>query len=119
MLIASVVFNALGVFIVKLRLNQLGALNLSSVKVVLSYVVTFIQAPAVVIGLVLFFVSPFLFAVALSRMEITVAFPVQLGLNFLLVLLLAVLFLGEHLTAVKLFGIAAIVLGIILLNRGA
>lgn len=118
MLAVSVVCNALGVFIIKLRLNQLGPFPTDSLKVALGYSFLFIQSLVVIVGVAIFFLAPFIFAVALSRMEMTIAYPAQLGLNFLIVLLLAVLFLGEQLTAVKLLGIAAIFVGIVLLYRG-
>ncbi len=117
MLILSVVFNAYGVFVIKLKLNQLGAIKLDSLKVVLSYALEFFKSPLVVSGVALFFVSPFLFTIALSRMEIVVAYPVQIGLNFLFLILLAIIFLGEQLTLYKIIGIVFVFIGIYFLNK--
>ncbi|OGX33650.1 MAG: hypothetical protein A3C36_01945 [Omnitrophica WOR_2 bacterium RIFCSPHIGHO2_02_FULL_52_10] len=117
MLIISVVLNALGVFIIKLRLNELGVIKSESFQSVLSYFFVFMKSPFVVFGLVLFFLAPFLFAIALSRMEIVVAYPAQIGLNFVILILLAVIFLGEQITLLKAFGTALVLTGVYFLNK--
>jgi len=71
----------------------------------------------VVISIILFFSAPFLFAVALSRLPISIAYPVQVGLNFLLVLVLSYFFLSESMTAIKLVSIFLIMVGVIMLNK--
>jgi len=110
MLVMSVVFNAVGVFIIKLKLNELGPVKVDSIKGVSTYFLSLFRSGIVIAGAFLFAVAPLLFAVALSRMEISVAYPVQVVLNFVLLLLLAVLFLGENLTVVK---VAAIFLAFV------
>jgi len=117
MLIVSVLFNALGVFIIKLKLNEYGAIPTETLKSILIAFWTLAKSPLVVFGLVLFFLSPFLFTIALSRMEITIAYPVQIALNFLILILLAVLFLNEQLTFQKSFGMLLIFVGIYFLNK--
>jgi len=117
MLIVSVVFNALGVFIIKLRLNELGVIKMDAVRTVFSYFFVMVKSPLVIVGLVLFFLAPFIFAIALSRMEIVVAYPAQIGLNFLILVLLAIVFLGEHITSVKIIGTVLILSGVYFLNR--
>lgn len=117
MLVLSVIFNALGVFAIKWRLNQLGPINFESFQSTLSYFFLLLQSPFVLAGVVLFFLAPFLFTVSLSRMEISIAYPAQIGLNFFLVLILAILFLGEQMTFTKLIGIMCVLAGIYFLNK--
>lgn len=117
MLILSVVFNAVGVFVIKMRLNELGAITFESVTRVFQYFALMLKSPLVVGGIVLFFLAPFLFAVALSRMEIVVAYPAQIGLNFLILVVLAVLFLGEQVTLLKIIGTVLIFAGVYFLNK--
>jgi len=117
MLVLSVIFNALGVFIIKLRLNEMGVIKVDSLKTVFSYFFIMMKAPLVVVGLILFFLAPFLFAIALSRMEIVVAYPAQIGLNFLILILLAVLFLGEQITFLKVIGTVLVLAGVYFLNK--
>ncbi|MFH1360505.1 MAG: EamA family transporter [Candidatus Omnitrophota bacterium] len=117
MLILSVLCNAGGVFIIKWRLNEMGAIKCDSLRSVFAYFLLFIRSPLVILGLVLFFAAPFLFAIALSRMDITVAYPAQVGLNFLILIILAVFVLGEQMTSLKFIGIILVVLGIYFLNK--
>lgn len=117
MLILSVFFNAYGVFVIKLRLNEMGPFKWETFRAALGYFIFLLKSPLVVSGILLFFLAPFLFAIALSRMEIVVAYPAQIGLNFLILILLALIFLGEQLTFYKVAGIVLIFAGIYLLNK--
>ena len=104
MLCIGVIFNVIGVFVIKMKLNELGPMKVDSFKAILSYLVVMCKSPVVIVGVTLFFLAPFVLAVALSRMEISIAYPAQVGLNFLILFILAVLFLGETLTIHKIIG---------------
>ncbi|MBF0385869.1 MAG: EamA family transporter [Candidatus Omnitrophica bacterium] len=110
-LIASVVFNAFGVFVIKLRLNECGAFKPETLKAGIFYFLALMKSPLVVLGVILFFIAPFLFTIALSRMSLAIAYPVQVGLNFVFLLLLAVFILKESLSLLKIIGIILILLG--------
>ena len=118
MLVLSVIFNVYGVFVIKLKLNEFGAIKCDSFQTVLSYFWLLIKSPLIISGLVLFTIAPAFFIISLSRMEISVAYPAQLGLNFLILLLLAVIFLGEQMTLYKIIGIILIFVAIYFLNNG-
>ncbi len=115
MLVLSVFFNAYGVFVIKLKLNELGPIKLEGIKPVLNYFLLVIKNPLVVFGIILFFLAPFLFTVALSRMSLSIAYPAQIGLNFLLLLLFGLIILKETLNFAKIIGIILILGGILFL----
>jgi multidrug transporter EmrE-like cation transporter len=117
MLVISVVFNALGVFIIKMRINVLGPIKIESLREIMSYFLMLCKSPIVLSGLLMFSLAPFLFAIALSRMEITIAYPVQIGLNFVILFVLAVLFLGETLTIHKMIGTVLVLISIYFLSK--
>jgi len=117
MLIVSVFCNAFGIFAIKLKLNELGEIELISFKAVWIYLIMLLRSKLVVGGVILFMIAPFLFAVALSRMEITVAYPVLVVLNFVLLFLLAVFFLGESVTLNKTVAVIFAFLSIYFLNK--
>ncbi len=117
MLIVSVLFNVYGVFVIKLKLNELGAIKLDSLKTTLSYFLILMKSPLVISGVILFFIAPFVFVIALSRMDIVVAYPIQIGLNFLFLVLLALIFLGEKITVYKFIGIFFIFIGMYFLSK--
>jgi len=117
MLMLSVLFNVYGVFVIKLKLNELGEIKMDSLRTVFSYFIVLLKSPLVISGVFLFFIAPFLFAIALSRMEITIAYPAQIGLNFIILIILALLFLGEQFDLYKGVGILLILAGILVLNK--
>ncbi len=117
MLLLSVCFNAIGAIVIKAKMNEVGQIELHSLRKIFTYGLALLKSPIVVISLILFFSAPFIFAVALSRLPISLAYPVQVGLNFLLVLILSVFFLSESITVIKLAGIFLITVGVIILNK--
>ena len=117
MLFISVILNAYGVFVIKYKLNVLGEIPFNSIRVVLTYFIALLKSPLVVSGIVLLLLAPFLFAIALSRMEISIAYPAQVGLNFIFLLLLAFIFLGENLTINKIIGISLVICSIYFLHK--
>ncbi len=116
-MILSVLFNVFGIFVIKMKLNEHGAIQVDSLKSVLQYFLLLMKSPVVVVGVILFFAAPFLFAIALSRMPISIAYPAQLGLNFLILILLGLIFLGESLTIYKVLGMMLVLAGIYFLNK--
>lgn len=115
MMLISILFNIFGMMVVKMKMNTLGAIKLDSLRSVLEYVVLLLKSPLVSGGVFLFLIAPFFFAVALSRMAISTAYPVYVGLNFFLSIVLAYFVLGEQMAGVKLIGIALIAVGIIMI----
>ena len=111
----TVIFDAGGIFLVKLTMNKIGVVSTSSFYSVFGYFQQLVSEPLALVGLILFFSAPFLFAIALSRMEITTAYPVQVGLNFALLVTLSVLFLGESLNIWKIIGLVLICISTTLL----
>ncbi|MDO8580082.1 MAG: EamA family transporter [Candidatus Omnitrophota bacterium] len=117
MLILSVLCNVFGVFVIKEKINMLGAIKFESFRVVISYFWALLQSPLVIVGVILFFLAPFLFAIALSRMDIIVAYPAQIALNFVILIVFALIFLGEKITFYRLLGIMCTFIGIYFLNK--
>ena len=56
-------------------------------------------------GLLAIFISALAWIIALSKMELSVAYPVAIGLNFLIIMTFSVLVNGEPLTVNKMVGV--------------
>lgn len=69
------------------------------------------------LGLLFYGSSAFIWIYVLSRLPLSVAYP-MVGLSFVMVLLLSVLVLGETVRLVQLSGCGLILLGILLVTRG-
>lgn len=68
----------------------------------------------VLTGIVLFAFSVLAYAFALSRIRLTVAYPVMTSLGLVIVMLLSYLLLGERITPPQLVGTGLIVAGVLL-----
>ncbi|MFC1577030.1 hypothetical protein ACFL42_01480 [Candidatus Omnitrophota bacterium] len=115
MLLFGVLMNVFGVYIVKMRINEVGSFQFSSAGAVINYFITLAKSPIAVIGAVVIMAAPLPYAIALSKMELSVAYPASVALNCLLVLFLATLFLGESITWNKAAGIGMIMASLYLL----
>lgn len=72
--------------------------------------------PWIVLGLVCYFVSAGLWIVALTRVDVTIAYP-MLSMGYVIAALLAWQFFGEPLTISRMLGIAIILAGVVVLGR--
>ncbi|MBI5523544.1 MAG: hypothetical protein HY910_13020 [Desulfarculus sp.] len=108
LVILSVICDAVGIFIIKLALNDQGAVPVGDWRAAGGYYWALLIQPRVLLGGAMFLAAPFCFAAALTRMDISVAYPVQVGLVFACLLLLSVGFLGESLGLSKILGLCLV-----------
>lgn len=72
--------------------------------------------PWIVVGLGLFGVSFFFMAAALSKAELTLAYPLMSGVVYLLLLAIGFFFFHEKITLLRVAGMACILAGITMLT---
>jgi multidrug transporter EmrE-like cation transporter len=116
LLLLSVVFNVIGVIVVKHELNRAGTFEFSLAST-WAWLLQLLKSPVALLGGMVFFASPFLFGASLSRLQLATVYPVQIGLNFILVLLCSVFFLGEKIELTGLVGMVLILAGVLMLIR--
>lgn len=117
MLVLSVVFNVFSIFVIKMRLDVLGPVKIDSFSGFLGYVALLLKSWPVLAVIIPFFCAPLLFAIALSRMELSVAYPVQIVMSLVLLAFLAGMFLGEHITANKIIAMVLAIVCVYLLRK--
>ena len=117
MLLIGVVMNVFGIYVVKMKINELGEFSFGSFATVVNYFLTLAKSPLAIIGAVAIMAAPFPYAIALSKMELSIAYPLSVALNCILVLFLTVLFLGESLTWNKAGAIAMILVSLFFLYK--
>jgi len=106
MLIVAVSLGAAGQMCLKYGVNLLG--EGASPVVVLKGIFT----PYVFGGFVLYAVSSLFYLIALSRLELSFAYPF-VALSFVMVLVLCWLLLGESLPPLRVIGVGLIVIGVL------
>jgi uncharacterized membrane protein len=84
----------------------------------LDFYIHFLARPFVLSGFAAAGLASLFWIAALSRFELSYAYPFM-SLSFVFVVTLSMLFFGEDFNAYKVFGVAAICLGLLLLGFGA
>lgn len=115
-IVATIVFTVYGQLILKWRIASFGVLpeNLGD-KV--HFFLSVLLDPFIISGFVAAFVASFAWMAAMTKFELSYAYPF-ISLNFVIVLLLSAWILHEPITLQKIIGVALIVLGTIVVARG-
>lgn len=112
-LVAAVVLNTAGAAGIKRGLDRLGPMPLHP-RGLLRYTLRLVTQPVAAGGIVLFAVAPLGTAAALDGLPASVAYPVLIGLNLLLVIAVGVLAFGERLDRRRLLAAGLVGVGIVL-----
>ena len=113
----AAVMDVIGAYVVKAKINELGAVNYSGIYKVVEYLFDLAKYPLVWFGTFLILTAPIPYALALSRMELSTAYPVIVTLNALLLIPIAVIFLNESLTIYKIIGFIIIIIGLYFIHK--
>lgn len=113
-LLAAVIFNAGANIMLK------AAMRNSPIVLDHGVLATFTQAiknPHLIAGVMLFGLALAAYSIVLSRINLSIAYPIMTGSGFLLVFLFSALFFKENITAVHLMGSALILAGVYILAK--
>jgi undecaprenyl phosphate-alpha-L-ara4N flippase subunit ArnE len=113
LIFTSVVLGAVGQVLLKM-----GALRVGGVADVGLLLWRILTNPHILAGFALYGVASVLWIVVLSRAPLSLAYPL-LSLGYVLVLLASAYVFGETIPAVRVAGIAAILVGILLVSSSA
>ncbi|MFN3285656.1 MAG: 4-amino-4-deoxy-L-arabinose transferase [bacterium] len=113
LILISVLLGAAGQVLLKMGALRVGAPP--DVGLLLWRIVT---SPHIVAGFALYGVASVLWIVVLSRAPLSLAYPV-LSLGYVIVLLASAYLFGETIPAVRVAGVAAIVVGLVLVSSSA
>ncbi len=117
MVLLAVSLDVFGAFVVKMKLNEMGAVNFGSVRTLVSYFILLAKSPLTVAGAVSILVSPIPYAIALSRMEVSIVYPMVVALTSLILLPLTIIFFKESFSFYKVIGISLVIFSMYLLNK--
>lgn len=113
----TVLLTAYGQLILKYEINSVT--DIPNGLPMIGFLIKFMFfRPLVISGLLCALVASFTWVAALSRFELSYAYPFM-SLSFVLVVTLSFLLFGEGFNAYKLIGLALICLGVFVVSRGA
>lgn len=111
LLIVSICFAIAGQLTLKSAMTQIGRIGSAQVSKASSTIVKAVKTPRLWIGLVLFGVSALFWLVVLSRVPLSLAYPL-VGISYILIVAFARLFLGESVPPLRWAGVAIVAAGI-------
>lgn len=113
LLLASAATNALGSTVMKYAYGGDSTMVSSGW---ISTILKILMNPWIIVGFGLFGISFFFMAAALSRTDLTLAYPMMSGIVYLILLLIGLLIFKERITVIRIMGMGLILLGITLLT---
>ncbi|CAD7725927.1 4-amino-4-deoxy-L-arabinose-phosphoundecaprenol flippase subunit ArnE [Xanthomonas hydrangeae] len=115
-IVATIVFTVYGQLILKWRIGKLGALPPEALAK-LKFLVMLLFDPAIFSGFAAAFLASLAWMAAMTRFELSHAYPFM-SMNFVIVVLLSGWLLSEPLTWQRLIGVGLIVAGTVVAARG-
>jgi len=111
----AVVLASIGQIIIKAGLNRIGELTLVRNNLIMLFLKLF-SNPVVLIGLLFYGISAFLWLVGLSKTNLSKAYPLM-SLSYVIVFFFSWLIFRENISILKIIALAVICLGIFLLSK--
>ncbi len=115
-IIPSIIAGVIGQLLLKRGMLGMGPLNLGSGSNVVSLVWSIFTNPWVIAGLALYVGGTLFWLIALSRADLSFVYPFA-TLTMALIILGSRFIFGEALSGLRLVGIAAIVIGVLIVAR--
>lgn len=113
LLVLALVFNSAANILIKVGVNRIGDISeMTKLQVVAGYLTN----PFTLGGMAIFAGNIFLYMAALSRINVSVAYPIVTAGAFIVITTVSVLFLKETLDAVQAFGLFLMVAGIVIVS---
>jgi drug/metabolite transporter (DMT)-like permease len=113
LILVSVMLGSTGQFLFKKGMQAFGQVTVTDIW---AQLVKILLIPYIPLGFLCFGVSSILWLVVVSKMELSYAYP-MVSLGYLIVVLASWLFLGEHLSLLRIVGVALICVGVALVSK--
>lgn len=114
LIVFSVLLASVGQLMLKYGLNKAGVEKVSS----LAHLLNALANPIILAGLAVFGVSALVWITALSRVKLSVAYPVVSSLGYVTIIFLSWLILKEPVERITIVGCLVIIFGVFLISRG-
>ena len=114
-IIIAAVIDVIAVIIIKIRLNFLGPIKFDGFYNTLNYCFAVISTFQSFLATVVIVLSPILYGFALSRINLSSAYPLIVAFSALSLVLCSYFILNESISLNKIFGIVTILIGVTLI----
>lgn len=114
LMFSAIVLNVCGHLFLKAGMNKVGAISIDQLLVSFDKI---FSTPFVILGLLSYVSSVAMYMVVLSRIDISYAYPLMMGVGYILIVLFSWQIFGEPFSAFKWVGISFILIGVVLLGK--
>ena len=114
LILSAILLNVCGHLFLKAGMNKIGAISLG--QLLFSFTKIF-STPFVLLGLFSYVSSVAMYMVVLSKVDISYAYPLMMGVGYMLIVLFSWQIFGEPFSSFKWLGIALILVGVFLLGK--
>jgi multidrug transporter EmrE-like cation transporter len=114
-IILAAALDVWGVIVIKMRLNFIGEIKFESFYSIIKYCYSIINTPITFLAALAITISPIFYAFALSKINLSIAYPLILAFSSFFLLLFSVIILNEILTIKNVIGISIIMLGVFII----
>ena len=115
LIILAAAIDVLAVLVIKIRLNLLGAIKFDSFVGTINYCIQVVSTPVTFFATLFLFLSPVLYAFALSRVNLSAAYPLIVAFSRIFLLAFSYIILNETLTTKHIIGVLFILIGIFII----
>ena len=105
-------FNALANILAKVGVNKIE--KTPNLLVLIPKIIT---NPIIISAIVCFVINFGLYVIALSKINLSIAYPIMVSLGFVIIVSVSWLFLKETITLVQVIGILLILIGVLLIKK--
>ena len=119
LIILSALFDTYASYVVKYKFNELGEIKLNSFSSFFSYAKVLIQSPFFLSAVVVFILAPFLWFIALNKIQLSIGYPALVCFHLLFVYLISYFLLNELFNIYKVIGAIFLLLSIFLFYKGS
>ena len=116
LLVACIIITPVGNLLLKAGMNECGSITEADVGVVHYYGQVFTKWQ-VLAGGVVYIMSALMWMAVLGMMDISAAYPIFIAGAFTIVTAAAIELLHEHVNAMRIIGIAVVILGILIVSQ--
>ena len=116
LVLISVLISVIGQILLKKGMLEVGKFEFSGLSNILPQFLKAFSNPWVLAGFLFYFLSSLFWIIALSKVDLSVAYPL-LSCGYILVLLASWLFFKEPVTAIRWLGVLVIMAGVTLISR--
>jgi drug/metabolite transporter (DMT)-like permease len=114
-IIVSIIIAVTGQLILKTGISKIGEFEIT-LKTLFPLIFKILSNPFILIGLIFYTIGAFTWIFGLSKVPLSLAYPL-LSLGYVIVVACSAIFFHEHVSLIRWVGVLVVILGVFLLSR--